>query len=117
VAADFDALEAQGHAPVTAIEIMRSKTGRYDVPTLDVLELVCGVRSRRDLVREVALSALEEGMVLAEDLKLTTGAMLAARGYEVTRGFVERARNFSHSVVNTKIRVVMRSDVHQPVAP
>jgi hypothetical protein len=33
-------------------------------------------------------------MVLAEDARLSTGALLVARGYEVTASFIARIKNF-----------------------
>jgi hypothetical protein len=47
-------------------------------------------------------------MVLAEDICLQNGMMLAARGYEVTEHFVEYARNWHGKTMNKSVRVVIR---------
>jgi hypothetical protein len=45
-------------------------------------------------------------MVLAEDVMLTNGALLAAQGYEVTAGFVARAANYRHLLGSGTISVL-----------
>jgi hypothetical protein len=57
-------------------------------------------------VREVRLSALRPGMVFAEDLKMAGGMLLAARGYCVTAGFVERVRNLQQGMINQVLKVI-----------
>jgi hypothetical protein len=47
--------------------------------------------------------------VFAEEVKTTTGTLLVARGYEVTPGFVERAKNFRPGTVKEPLRVIVRS--------
>ena len=54
-------------------------------------------------------------MVLAEDVTLTTGTLLVTRGYTVTEGFVERARNF-RGKVREPLRVVLRSGSDEAAA-
>jgi len=49
--------------------------------------------------RDLPLVALREGMTLLGDLRMTSGVLLAAEGYVVTRAFVERARNFPAGAV------------------
>jgi CheY-like chemotaxis protein len=104
VAADFESLEAQGQATGAALDSMRGRTGRYDPAVLKIFLAMRG-GSEAEQVIEVHLSALKVGMVFAEDLNMTGGVLLAARGYSVTAGFVERVRNVKDAL-NTSVRVI-----------
>lgn len=107
VASDYDALEAQGSSLGRAVDAMRGRPERYDREVLAAL-----LTSRAAAVaaeqREVPLAALQPGMVFAEDVKLKSGALLVARGYEVTAGFLERARNFPEGSVREPLRITLR---------
>lgn len=110
VATDMDSLEAQGEAASTCVSLLRSRGDRYDPVVVCALEKVRGGpnASRADL-REVKLGALRPGMVFARDVRLATGALLVARGYEVTPGFLERLRNFSADTVQEPLHVLLPS--------
>jgi response regulator RpfG family c-di-GMP phosphodiesterase len=108
VAYDYDVLEAQGFASQRAIDTLRGRTHRYDAAMLTKLsELRAGVTAREEL-RELPLAALREGMVLVDDLRLLNGALLAARGHEITAGFLQRAKNFRPGSVKEPVRVMVR---------
>ncbi len=109
VATDFDALEAQGNPVSLAIDTMRGRAARYDPEVLAALAEIHDREARRDEVREIPVAAVRVGMVFAEDVKLTTGTLLVARGYEVTAGFVERVENFKPGTINEPVRVIVRS--------
>lgn len=109
VAVDFDELLAQGHEPHVATGLMRTRAGLYEGAALDALDSICAAHRRED-VREVPLSALRVGMVVAEDVRLDSGLLLVARGYEVTSGFIERARNFPRGTITRPLRVSVPQD-------
>jgi CheY-like chemotaxis protein len=110
VALDFDILETQGSAPLRALDTLRGRKDRYDPAVLEALAPFASSESGREQLREFPLSALRVGMVFAEDVKFSTGALLAARGYEVTASFLERARNFRSGSVREPIRVIVRPE-------
>jgi response regulator RpfG family c-di-GMP phosphodiesterase len=84
-AADFDALEAQGNSAHLAVDTMRGRADRYDPEVLAALVELWGAGAPRQEVREVGLAGVREGMTFAEDVKLSSGSILVARGYEGTR--------------------------------
>jgi hypothetical protein len=43
--------------------------------------------------------------VLAEDVRLATGTLLVARGYEITPSFIERIKNFPPGAFAGEFRV------------
>jgi len=111
VAIDFDVLEVQGHAPALCIDTMRGRDDRYDASVLEAFALLYGTSTvGAEQIRELALAALKPGMVFTEDLRLTNGALLCARGYEVNQSFLERARNFRPGSVKEPIRVLVRAE-------
>jgi CheY-like chemotaxis protein len=107
-AMDFDVLEAQGNSAQLAVDTMRGRADRYDAEVLAAVVELWGAGAPRQEVREVGLAGICEGMTFAEDVKLSSGSILVARGYEVTPGFVERIRNFSRGAVKEPLRVLVR---------
>ena len=53
----------------------------------------------------MSLSSLKVGMVVAEDIRMVSGTLLVARGYEIAPSFLERARNFRAGTVKEPVRV------------
>ena len=108
IATDFDALTAQGHSLARTLDILRGRPGQYDPRLLVALDNVRGEGHRRQEVRELSLSALQVGMIFADDVRMLTGTLLVSRGCEVSAGFVERARNF-RGTVREPIRILVRA--------
>lgn len=108
-AIDFDVLEARGFDVVEALAALQARADDYDPDVLAAAIEVCADRSRTDSVREVSIAALKPGMVFAADVKLTTGPLLVARGYEVTEGFLERVRNFRSGSIKEPLKIIVRS--------
>lgn len=95
IALDFDTLDAQGNETEHAFDTMRSRTTCYNPDMLETFaEMQSNHGSQKGGSCEIPISAVQEGMVLAQDVRLANGTLLATRGYEVTAGFVERARHF-----------------------
>jgi response regulator RpfG family c-di-GMP phosphodiesterase len=108
-ASDFDTLEAQGMAGAKALEALKGRTDQYNPDVLGALQALCGSQHSEDCIRDVSLAALRPGMVFATDVKMTTGTLFVARGYEVTESFLERIRNFRPGSVKEPFRVSIRS--------
>jgi hypothetical protein len=106
-AIDFDLLDRQGLGKSGALDILRGRGDQYDVEVLDALAAGSGAERSLDVLREIPLRKVHVGMVFAEDVKLQNGTLLVARGYEVTNGFVERARNFRPGTVRDPVRVIL----------
>jgi CheY-like chemotaxis protein len=104
IAIDFDDLQARGHTPAAAIGAMHARDG-YDPQVLE--SLAASVRSAEDSdePQSMPLSGLQVGMVVAEDIRMVSGTLLVARGYEIAQGFLERARNFRPGTVKEPVRV------------
>jgi len=117
VAVDFDLLESQGHDSAIAVDTLRGRHDHYDPAVVAALVALRAAATRRKHVREVPIAAVGLGMVFAEDVRLASGTLLVARGYEVTQGFLERIRNFSPGTVKEPVRVVLSTGLAPIVAP
>jgi len=106
VATDFDVLVAQGHSPSRAVDTLRGRENTYDPEVIEALAKLRASTAVREDIRELPLSSVRVGMRMAEDVKMTNGTLLVARGYEATASFVERVRNFQPGVVKEPVRVV-----------
>ncbi|MEZ4241392.1 MAG: hypothetical protein R3F59_35615 [Myxococcota bacterium] len=110
----FDELESQGSPAPLAVATLRGRSDPHPQHILAALEALRG-RAGGDEVRELPISGLRAGMVIADDLKLHTGTLLVARGYEVTASFLERARLFRPGTVREPVRVIVRRNGLDPV--
>ena len=93
VAVRYDVLEARGDSVTLALDTLRGCAEEFAPAVLGALVAIHGDDPVRE-VREVPIAGLAVGMVLADDLKLLKGVLLATRGSEITASFLERARNF-----------------------
>ncbi len=109
LALDLDILEAQNLPLPMAFDTLRGRSGSYDPALLEALAGIRGAAAASTvIVKELPVSQLHTGMVLAEDVRTSKGLLLVARGQEVTPGLTERIRNFSQEVgVREPIRVIV----------
>lgn len=105
VALDFDAMDAEAHPTDVTIGTMKSRSGRYDPSILAALDDIRGKGGVVREIREIPINSLREGMVIAADVRLMNGALLIARGFEVTQSLVERVRNLRVANVASPVRV------------
>lgn len=105
VAVDLDELETQGQDAALAADVLLGRTERYDPEVLEALAALRRGGTNRAEVREVPVSGLKVGMTFAEDVTMSSGTLLVARGYEVTAGFLKRMQNFRPGVLREPLRV------------
>lgn len=110
VASDFDDLESAGMPKTLALDTMRNRADTYAPEVLQALAAVMDAGDGRREVRELPLHAVQEGMVFLEDVHTKTGALLVARGFVVTPGFLERVKNFAKDLVPGDLRVLAGLD-------
>jgi CheY-like chemotaxis protein len=111
IAIDLDVLESQGSTPAVAFATMRGRKERYDEKVFDAFAAARGEGAPREEIRELGLGALTPGMVVAQDVMMVSGALLVARGYELTDSLLERLRNFRSGTVREPVRVIVRLGV------
>jgi hypothetical protein len=105
IAIDYDLLETKGLRPPALMVELRKRADRYEAPVLDALATLRDRASAGPSTRWVAPSDLRVGMIFAEDIRSKTGMLLAARGFEVTEGFIERVRNLRPGSVPERVYI------------
>jgi len=106
LAVEFDRLEAQGTVAADAVDLLRGQN-RHPETLLEALAAVRGARNAAQDVRELPLTMLRAGMVIAEDVRLESGALLVARGFKISAGFVERVAGLRPGACKALIRVII----------
>jgi len=109
VATDADELEQRGGRGMAIVDILRGRQGAYDLRVTDALASLSGVAAVPMEVKEIKIAALKFGMVFAEDVRMTAGTILVARGYEVSVSFLERIRNFPIGAICEPMRILVKS--------
>lgn len=113
---DYDSLIARGIEPELALSTLRG-SGRHDRELLSKFAARVGSAvSATEEIRELPLRLVQPGMVFMEDLRNETGALLVARGFEVSERFVERVRNLPATMLARKVRVKVQHTGAQSVA-
>jgi CheY-like chemotaxis protein len=93
VAIDIEELESNRTDRTTSpARMLAGRPELYDAEVLEAVERM--YNEHIPAVIAVRPAELRVGMVLAEDARLSTGALLVARGYEVTASFIARIKNF-----------------------
>jgi len=110
VAIDLEALEPMCSDPTRSpFAELGAQTELYDAEVLAAVDQLYGERASapRFQIETFAAAHLQVGMVLAEGVRLTNGALLVARGFEVTASFLERLRNFPPGVFMDQFRIAV----------
>lgn len=114
LATQFLQLEASGDSAAVALSKLRARAGKADATPLDALQALRCHDDAIEETREIPLSLLQSGMVLADDVRFVDGQLLAARGYVVTQSFVERCHNARAGSVVEPVRISLVSRVEPP---
>jgi len=115
LAIDFDTFEAQTGSKQFALNHMVGLAANYDPDAFSALRALQGNDDGKRL-REVHLADLVPGMVFAEDVKMDTGTLIVARGFEVTAGVVERMRSIRSGTLKDLVLVIVPSTTPEPAA-
>jgi hypothetical protein len=108
IAIELDVLETSGEPPAIAIEILRGRGTPYAAEILEALaQQYCAAADPEYELRELPVSSLRVGMVVAADVYFCNGLLLVARGHEITASFVARASNYPASTIREPVRVAV----------
>lgn len=109
LALDFDALTAAGMTNIKAYETIQGRTGWYDKAIVCTLKKLIAVDKGYE-VRFVRANELAKNMTLAEDIKNSTGYLIAATGCEITPLLRIRLFNLAQSKeIREPIKVFVRT--------
>ncbi len=106
IALDHDALHGQLGDNSLALAAMRGRDLVYDPDLLDAFEQVIGSDAGDLRVREIPLGGLRAGMMLADDVRSDTGALLIARGNRATDQLIARLFNLRSGSIRQPLMIV-----------
>ncbi|MDR3556896.1 MAG: response regulator [Syntrophobacteraceae bacterium] len=114
---DFDRIHATNISDSDALEIMFSRTGRYDPNVLAALQMVLDVEAGYEKM-SLPSRKLKDGMIIDGDLFLQDGRLLVAKGYRVNLTLRERMKNFVQKPgVREPVRVLVPSKMVKTLSP
>jgi response regulator RpfG family c-di-GMP phosphodiesterase len=104
LAVEFETLESHPTSGRYALDKLNARRDHYDPRILAAL-VELRVKADQIAERKVSINELVVGMVLAADIRLPNGMLLAARGHEITIRFLERIRAFPLGTLKDGLRV------------
>jgi response regulator RpfG family c-di-GMP phosphodiesterase len=113
IALDYDTLLWSGKSGREAFREIQSRTDQYDPEIVSALDVI--VRSEARYVPEsIDIRELVTEMVLAGDVRTTSGLLLIAKGQSVTHSLKERLFNFAKvGEAPTQVNILRRVDPSQ----
>lgn len=107
VALDFDTLVNSGHSPAEACLIMETRDGWYDPEVLSALKQIADLR-RVEEIRFLKVEELVPGMILADDVKTTSGVLVVKGGQQVIPSMQMRLINYKKTMgVTEPLKVIV----------
>jgi len=103
IALDFEAAKWRGMSELDAMAELSKHADEYDPKVLSAFEATVGIGSQLER-QDISVRELVAGMYLAEDVRTTGGAVVVAKGQEVTPSLCHRVKNFAR-----------RSDIAEPI--
>jgi response regulator RpfG family c-di-GMP phosphodiesterase len=97
LAVDWDVLSTQELAPDMAMAMIFDRSGCYDPTVVEAMRKIHRIGTVYE-VREVRLSDLSDGMILAEDVRSINDTLLCAKGHEITQALRMCLRNYAVNV-------------------
>ncbi len=91
---DFNSLITSGSSNLEALALIHERKGWYDPTIVESLERVLAIEARYE-IKSVKLNELADNMILAEDIKTTSGIMVITKGHEVTPSLCARLYNWA----------------------
>jgi response regulator RpfG family c-di-GMP phosphodiesterase len=107
----YDALIAQGHDVDVALQTLRSRSSRFGERLIEQLAAHVGAGTTTTVAREVPLRTVKPGMIIMQDVHTHMGTLLVPRGFEVTKLFLEKLRNFGPDLLNETVKVAVQQGV------
>jgi CheY-like chemotaxis protein len=111
---DYDALVSHGHSPEVALRTVRGRSTRYGADLIERFAAYVGTQTNAGELRRIALHSVTSGMIIMQDVRTHTGTLVVPRGFAVTEVFLQRARAFDTSLLNSSVRVMTLSEPPTP---
>lgn len=114
IAADFDNLISNGKSRDDALDELKRRPAFYDIDLLKKISwiLLDIPQEKHDpMVLELTPEELQEGMVLAEDIAVSDGTVIAAKGQQISSPLIASFTNYAKNrQIKEKIQVMLVLD-------
>jgi CheY-like chemotaxis protein len=101
---EYDALRARGMTHQAACDQLRARTLRFGAKLISQLDVCILSENTGEDSAVTPLGSLSPGMILLEELRTATGALLVPAGFEVTRTFLDRIANIAPDLLEVQVR-------------
>ena len=93
-ALEYDYLEVDGHDSEVILGTLKGGEKQFDKDVIEAMSQLLHKSKTRYLVNEVPFEELRVGMRLAEDLSLETAMLVAPKGTDITKHFLQVLHNY-----------------------
>lgn len=108
-ATDFDTQLCHKASKSKAIEMMQISGEKYEPHILELLRGIEIPELENASTKLLKIETLEEGMVLAEDIKTEKGFLVVSKGYETTDILIRRLSNYcKQKIIKDSVRVYLQ---------
>ena len=112
-AIDLEEMESRGTNLELAIDTIGSRKNTYSAEILAAFSACFSEKEQRDNICEIPVLGLKEGMIVAQDIYTTAGALLVTRGFEVTQSFTSKVQSFKKNYLKEPLRVIIPEASHE----
>ena len=93
-ALEYDYIETEGHDSEIALATLKGGKKAFQPEAVEAMSQLLHKSKTRYLVQELSMNDLEVGMRLAQDLKLETEMLVAPKGTDISRHFLQVLHNY-----------------------
>ena len=113
-ALEYDYLETDGHEPEVILGTLRAGSKEFNEEVIEAITKLQQKSKIRYLVNELHLDDLRVGMRLAEDLRLDTAMLVAPKGTDITKHFLQVLHNYNSCYDRTPFPKLIKVFVREP---
>jgi CheY-like chemotaxis protein len=113
-ALEYDYLETEGHDSEIILATLRGGNKQFNLEVIGAMSELLHKSKTRYLVNELHLDDLRVGMRLAEDLSLDTAMLVAPRGTDITKHFLQVLHNYNSCYDRSPFPKLIKVFVRQP---
>jgi response regulator RpfG family c-di-GMP phosphodiesterase len=105
---EYDAHQAQGKSKDAALQALSSRVGRFGAKLFGQLGHCPATEDNTQESIEIPLRRVVPGMTILQELRTRMGVLLAPKGFEVSRSFIERIANFAPELLDINVRITSK---------
>jgi len=113
-ALEYDYLEVEGHDSEVILGTLKGGSKKFNGEVIEAITQLQQKSKTRYLVNELHLDDLRVGMRLAEDLSLDTAMLVAPKGTDITRHFLQVLHNYNSCYDRSPFPKLIKVFVRQP---